>query len=328
MYYRASRGAFPVRWTAPEAMETMRFNIATDVWSYGILLLEIYLDGGRPYAGMNNEIVISRVAAGYRAPKPAGCSDSVYSGVMLKCWCKDPDARPSFAWLGAKLEQIMPAVALPRRGSTNISAADDEAEETFGFEAAEGDYQPSYTTLDDGMAVQNEAMQLARKFSNRKRQSIEDTAKEKRASSTSQALLAIPGTATQALAEDEHGYVMPRTGTAAPGAVQLLAGRRVQGGRRAGGGDDDSAGLYGSGSVRKITASETAEAELAAAADNQTYLARTPMVKRENSGMTPTEYLPVGKPTTPSWMTGQCHVRRGRALASACGHELPSDPTV
>jgi len=88
VYYRASTGQFPIRWTAPEAMETMLFNGATDVWSYGVLLLEIYLDGGKPYAGMNNQIVISRVASGYRAPRPTGCSDAVYTDIMLKCWDK------------------------------------------------------------------------------------------------------------------------------------------------------------------------------------------------------------------------------------------------
>ena len=33
-YYRSERGQFPVRWTAPEAMETHKFSILTDIW-YG-----------------------------------------------------------------------------------------------------------------------------------------------------------------------------------------------------------------------------------------------------------------------------------------------------
>ena len=34
-YYRSQAGVFPIRWTAPEAMETLRFSPASDVWSFG-----------------------------------------------------------------------------------------------------------------------------------------------------------------------------------------------------------------------------------------------------------------------------------------------------
>ena len=111
VYYRANHGAFPVRWTAPEAMETMLFNISTDVWSYGILLLEIYLDGGKPYEGMDNQVVISRVTSGYRAFRPEGCSFAVYTEVIMPCWDKDPAARPSFVELAGNIEQLATDVA-------------------------------------------------------------------------------------------------------------------------------------------------------------------------------------------------------------------------
>lgn len=106
VYYRAQKSAFPIRWTAPEAMETMLFNIATDVWSFGVLMLEIYLDGDRPYRGMDNQTVISRVASGYRAPRPEGCSSAAYNGIILKCWSADPAARPTFASIADHLEAI------------------------------------------------------------------------------------------------------------------------------------------------------------------------------------------------------------------------------
>jgi hypothetical protein len=37
-YYKSTAGVFPVRWTAPEAMETLRFTPASDVWSFGIVV--------------------------------------------------------------------------------------------------------------------------------------------------------------------------------------------------------------------------------------------------------------------------------------------------
>lgn len=36
--YCTSHGStFPVRWTAPEAIETMKFSTATDIWSYAVV---------------------------------------------------------------------------------------------------------------------------------------------------------------------------------------------------------------------------------------------------------------------------------------------------
>ena len=99
VYYRANRGTFPVRWTAPEAMESMRFSTATDVWSFGVLLLEIFHDGARPYDEMDNETVISRVLSGYRAARPQNCSTEVYTAIMMPCWNSDHRARPGFSEL-------------------------------------------------------------------------------------------------------------------------------------------------------------------------------------------------------------------------------------
>jgi hypothetical protein len=38
-YYRSRNGMAPVRWTSPEALQTSRFSTASDVWSFGIVLV-------------------------------------------------------------------------------------------------------------------------------------------------------------------------------------------------------------------------------------------------------------------------------------------------
>jgi serine/threonine protein kinase len=46
-YYQSHKGVFPVRWTAPEAMESLKFSSASDVWSFGITCNELICDGDR-----------------------------------------------------------------------------------------------------------------------------------------------------------------------------------------------------------------------------------------------------------------------------------------
>ncbi|EDQ86539.1 uncharacterized protein MONBRDRAFT_28240 [Monosiga brevicollis MX1] len=72
-YYRMRSGNLPVRWSAPEALEDQKFSRASDVWSLGILLYEIYTDGEMPYKGWSNQRVWVEVASGFRLARPDRC---------------------------------------------------------------------------------------------------------------------------------------------------------------------------------------------------------------------------------------------------------------
>jgi serine/threonine protein kinase len=47
----------PVRWMSPESVMYGRFTLESDVWSYGVVLWEIYSFGKQPYYGQSNEEV-------------------------------------------------------------------------------------------------------------------------------------------------------------------------------------------------------------------------------------------------------------------------------
>ena len=59
-YYIAHGGLIPVRWTAPEALKKRKYSTASDVWSYGVVLFEIWSLGSRPFGTLTNEQVHSK----------------------------------------------------------------------------------------------------------------------------------------------------------------------------------------------------------------------------------------------------------------------------
>ncbi|XP_061750102.1 tyrosine-protein kinase Fyn-like isoform X1 [Nerophis ophidion] len=107
--YTARQGAkFPIKWTAPEAALYGKFTIKSDVWSFGILLTELVTKGRVPYPGMNNREVLEQVERGYRMPCPQDCPLSMHE-LMLQCWKKTAEERPTFEYLQAFLEDYFTA---------------------------------------------------------------------------------------------------------------------------------------------------------------------------------------------------------------------------
>ncbi|XP_034269217.1 tyrosine-protein kinase Lck isoform X2 [Pantherophis guttatus] len=107
--YTAQEGAkFPIKWTAPEAINYGIFTIKSDVWSFGILLTEIITYGRIPYPGMSNPEVIQNLEKGYRMPHPDNCPEELYK-LMLQCWRDNPKQRPTFEFLKGVLEDFFTA---------------------------------------------------------------------------------------------------------------------------------------------------------------------------------------------------------------------------
>ncbi|XP_017678324.1 PREDICTED: tyrosine-protein kinase HCK isoform X1 [Lepidothrix coronata] len=107
--YTAREGAkFPIKWTAPEAINYGSFSIKSDVWSFGILLTEIITYGRIPYPGMSNVEVIRALERGYRMPRTENCPEELYD-IMMRCWKARPEDRPTFEYTQSVLEDFFTA---------------------------------------------------------------------------------------------------------------------------------------------------------------------------------------------------------------------------
>ncbi|KAF5903431.1 protein-tyrosine kinase 6-like [Clarias magur] len=104
--YVSNDKKIPYKWTAPEAIQYGRFSNKSDVWSFGILLYEIYSYGATPYPGMNKKEALEETKRGYRMPAPSKCPPRIYQ-IMQSCWREQPEDRPSFKSLKAQLQECI-----------------------------------------------------------------------------------------------------------------------------------------------------------------------------------------------------------------------------
>ncbi|XP_061757810.1 tyrosine-protein kinase ITK/TSK [Nerophis ophidion] len=96
---------FPVKWSAPEVIRYCKFSSKSDIWSFGVLMWEVYTEGRIPYENRTNAEVVESLNAGMKLLKPKLAPESVYM-LMEWCWKEKPVDRPSFALLLHELSSL------------------------------------------------------------------------------------------------------------------------------------------------------------------------------------------------------------------------------
>ena len=104
-YYLAHGGKIPVRWTAPEvkigfsintthaqlllfliqALHYKKYSTASDVWSFGCVMYEIWSLGHKPFEESTNVDCIKLIDKRTRLAPPPGCPRMIYK-LMIDCW--------------------------------------------------------------------------------------------------------------------------------------------------------------------------------------------------------------------------------------------------
>ena len=93
-------------WMAPEVINSEKYDESADVYSFGVILWEVY---GRaiPYEGMSPvQIVATVVARRERLQIPPGCPPD-FAQLIRSCWAHDPAERPPFAHITGRLAALV-----------------------------------------------------------------------------------------------------------------------------------------------------------------------------------------------------------------------------
>uniref|UniRef100_A0AAZ3S6F0 Vascular endothelial growth factor receptor 3 n=1 Tax=Oncorhynchus tshawytscha TaxID=74940 RepID=A0AAZ3S6F0_ONCTS len=114
-YVRKGSARLPLKWMAPESIFDKVYTSQSDVWSFGVLLWEIFSLGASPYPGVQiDEDFCKRLKDGTRMRAPETASPEIY-GIMLACWQGEPRERPPFQALVDILGDLLQDDRLPVR---------------------------------------------------------------------------------------------------------------------------------------------------------------------------------------------------------------------
>ncbi|XP_072251920.1 macrophage colony-stimulating factor 1 receptor 1-like isoform X2 [Leuresthes tenuis] len=106
-YVVKGNARLPVKWMAPESIFDCVYTVQSDVWSYGILLWEIFSLGKSPYPSMAvDSRFYKMVKRGYQMTHPDFAPPEMYT-IMKMCWNLEPTERPTFSKISQMIERLL-----------------------------------------------------------------------------------------------------------------------------------------------------------------------------------------------------------------------------
>uniref|UniRef100_A0A8C9S1U1 receptor protein-tyrosine kinase n=1 Tax=Scleropages formosus TaxID=113540 RepID=A0A8C9S1U1_SCLFO len=137
-YVVKGNARLPVKWMAPESIFDCVYTVQSDVWSYGILLWEIFSLGKSPYPSiLVDSKFYKMIKCGYQMSRPDFAPPEMYT-IMKICWNLDPTKRPTFSKISQLIERLLGEQPEQDRGPTHCTyqnvqqdAPDEQASESF-----------------------------------------------------------------------------------------------------------------------------------------------------------------------------------------------------
>ncbi|KAJ8262186.1 hypothetical protein GJAV_G00163480 [Gymnothorax javanicus] len=97
---------FPVKWSPPEVFNFCKYSSKSDVWSFGVLMWEVFTEGKMPFEHKANHEVVTMVSQGHRLYRPKKATPNIYD-IMQLCWHEKPEDRPTFAQISVLIRDVL-----------------------------------------------------------------------------------------------------------------------------------------------------------------------------------------------------------------------------
>ena len=95
-----------LRWMAPEILLHRHYSAASDVWSYGVLMWEMFHPSQLPYEECDDSVCADRIVQGFGLIVPSRCPEEV-AKIMKACWYQNPASRPSFLYVSSLISNFI-----------------------------------------------------------------------------------------------------------------------------------------------------------------------------------------------------------------------------
>ncbi|NWI33775.1 NTRK1 factor, partial [Sula dactylatra] len=106
-YYRVGgRTMLPIRWMPPESILYRKFTTESDIWSFGVVLWEIFTYGKQPWYQLSNTEAIECITQGRELERPRTCPSEVYA-IMQSCWQREPQQRRPIKEIHSRLQALV-----------------------------------------------------------------------------------------------------------------------------------------------------------------------------------------------------------------------------
>jgi serine/threonine protein kinase len=110
-YYRlTTERPLPIRWTAPESVVSLKWTSASDCYSYGVVVFEMFTCGAFPFVGLDDGLFLNLLASdaplhtvllaqmeATLAKLGVAAVPPIAKELVSRCMARDPQRRPTFA---------------------------------------------------------------------------------------------------------------------------------------------------------------------------------------------------------------------------------------
>ncbi|XP_075343343.1 macrophage colony-stimulating factor 1 receptor 2-like isoform X1 [Odontesthes bonariensis] len=106
-YIVQGNARLPVKWMAPESIFQCIYTVQSDVWSYGVLLWEIFSLGKSPYPNVAVDTNFYKMIKDGRHMEQPDFAPAEMYYLMTLCWTLEPTHRPTFKTIAQLINRLL-----------------------------------------------------------------------------------------------------------------------------------------------------------------------------------------------------------------------------